>query len=181
MLEAGHEVQPLPGASAPLAALVGSGLPAERFSFVGFPPRRAGERRALFEALSGRRETLIFFESPRRLGETLRDLADCLGPRRACVARELTKLHEEWARDTLPALAERFAEGARGELTLVVEGASGEAEVADDPTLEIAIRARAAAGGSPSEIARDVARATGLPRKTVYPHVERLRSKEADS
>ena len=176
VLEAGHEVSPVPGASAVLAALVGSGLPAARFAFLGFPPRREGERRELFTSLRERGETLIFFESPRRLAESLADLALTLGPRRACVARELTKLHEEFARDSLPELARRFAEGARGEVTLVVEGAPARAAPPSDAVLDTAIRARAAAGGSASDIARDVARATGVPRKQVYARVQELRA-----
>ena len=170
-LEAGHAVVPVPGASALLAALVGSGLPAARFHFAGFPPRRAGERDKLFAALAARPETLLFFESPRRLADTLAALAGALGPRRACVARELSKLHEEFVRGTLPELAERFADGARGEVTLVVAGAPARSAAATDEVLEAAIRARSAAGGSPSDIARDVARATGLARKAVYARV----------
>ena len=170
-LDAGHEVRSVPGASALLAALVASGLPCARFTFLGFPPRKPGERRALFEALGERPETLVLFESPRRVAATLRDLAEVLGPRRACLARELTKLHEELARDTLPALARRFAEGARGEVTLVVEGAPPREALPDSDLVDAAIRARAAAGGSPSEIARDVARATGVARDEVYERV----------
>jgi 16S rRNA (cytidine1402-2'-O)-methyltransferase len=170
VLDGGYEVSAVPGASAVLSALVASGLPAASFSFVGFPPRKAGDRRALLESLRERPVTLVFFESPRRLAATLADLAAVLGPRRACVARELSKLHEELARGPLDALAERFAEGARGEVTVVVEG-TRVAAPATDEALEAAIRARAAAGGSASEIARDVARATGVSRKTVYSRV----------
>ena len=114
---------------------------------------------------------------------TLRELADALGARRACVARELTKLHEELARGTLDALAERFAAGARGEVTIVVEGAPARAAAADSDLVDAAIRARAAAGGSASEIARDVARATGAPRSAVYRRVRagRARSRDCDA
>jgi len=170
-LAAGHAVCAVPGPSAVLAALIASGLASGGFSFVGFPPRKAGERKALFASLRDRAETLVFFESPRRLGTTLRELSDALGARRACVARELTKLHEELARGTLDALAARFAAGARGEVTLVVEGAPARAVAADSDLVDAAIRARAAAGGSASDIARDVARATGAPRSAVYRRV----------
>ena len=85
----------------------------------------------------------MFFESPRRVAATLRELAAALGPRRACVARELTKLHEELARGTLDALAERFADGARGEVTLVVEGAPARAAAPASELVDAAIRARA--------------------------------------
>jgi 16S rRNA (cytidine1402-2'-O)-methyltransferase len=171
-IAAGHAVSAVPGPSAVLAALAASGLAGGPFSFIGFPPRSAGERKSLFESLRGRTEALVWFESPRRLAATLRELSAALGARRACVARELTKLHEELARDTLDALAERFAEGARGEVTLVVEGAPARAAAAaDSEIVDAAIRARAAAGGSASEIARDVARATGAPRSAVYERV----------
>jgi 16S rRNA (cytidine1402-2'-O)-methyltransferase len=171
-LGAGHAVSAVPGPSAVLAALVASGLASGAFSFLGFPPRKAGERKALFAALHGRAETLVFFESPRRIAATLRELSEALGPRRACVARELTKLHEEHVRDHLDALAERFADGARGEVTLVVEGAPERAAASvESEVVDAAIRARAAAGGSASEIARDVARATGAPRSAVYERV----------
>lgn len=175
--EAGHAVLPVPGPSAVLAALVAAGLPATRFTFLGFLPRKAGERDAELRALAGRPETLVLFESPRRLGGTLRRLAEALGPRRACVARELTKRHEEAARGTLPELAERFAEGTRGEVTLVVEGAP-EAEAArglDAAGLEAAIRERVAAGESPRAIAAALAPGARVPRRQVYARAVALR------
>jgi 16S rRNA (cytidine1402-2'-O)-methyltransferase len=150
---AGHAVEAVPGASAVLAALVVAGLPAERFTFVGFLPRRGAERERLLARLRDARETLVFFESPRRLAATLRELAERLGDRRAAVARELTN---------------RFAEGVRGEVTLVVEaGGQREAVVAEED-LDAEIRARIAAGGRAREIAAALAPATGLPRRAVY-------------
>src|SRR5262245_11074121 len=128
---AGHPVEAVPGASAVLAALVVAGLPAERFTFVGFLPRRRAERERLLARFGEASETLVLFESPRRLVATLRELAERLGDRRACVARELTKRYEEVARGRLGELALRFADGARGEVTLVVEGGA-EAAVAED-------------------------------------------------
>ena len=170
-IDAGHAVCAVPGPSAVLAALDASGLAGGAFTFLGFAPRKAGERRALFASLRDRAETLVLFESPRRLAATLSELAAALGARRACVARELTKLHEELARGTLAELAARFASGARGEVTLVVEGAPARAVEASSELVDAAIRARAAAGGSASEIARDVARATGASRSAVYERV----------
>ncbi|HEY5658809.1 MAG TPA: 16S rRNA (cytidine(1402)-2'-O)-methyltransferase [Myxococcota bacterium] len=172
-IAAGHAVTPIPGPSALLAALVAAGLPAERFTFLGFLPRRKGAREALLASLRSRPETLVFFESPRRLPATLRQLAEVLGERPACVARELTKLHEELVRDTLGALAERFADGARGEVTLVVAGASeADAEPAvsaDD--LDADIRARLANGETARDIAAALARERNLPRRDVYARV----------
>ena len=163
---AGHAVEAVPGASAALAALVVSGLPAQRFTFLGFLPRRASERERLLARLRDAPETLVLFESPRRLAATLRELAERLGDRRACVARELTKRYEEVARGRLGELALHFADGARGEVTLVVEGGA-EASVAEDD-VDAEIRARLAAGGRAREIAAALAAATGLPRRTLY-------------
>ena len=175
VVDAGFPVVAVPGASAVLTALASAGLPAERWSFVGFLPRRAGDRRKCLESLVGRSETLIFFESPRRVGDTLQELAAVFGARRACVARELTKLHEELARDTLDRLAERFAEGARGEVTILVAGAPESTGEAPSEIVDLAIRARLPAGGPASEIARDVAKAVGVPRRDVYARVLALR------
>jgi 16S rRNA (cytidine1402-2'-O)-methyltransferase len=175
-LQAGHPVTPIPGPSALLAALVVAGLPAERFTFLGFLPRRKGARDALLASLRQRPETLVLFESPRRLPTTLRQLADALGERPACVARELTKLHEELVHDTLGALAQRFADGARGEVTIVVGGAPEAAVSPDAPgDLDAEIRARLAAGQTPRDVAAALARASGLARREVYARVLAVR------
>jgi 16S rRNA (cytidine1402-2'-O)-methyltransferase len=167
-IEAGHKVEPVPGPSASLAALVASGLPAERFSFVGFLPRKAGERKARIAELAGRVDTLIFFESPRRVAATLGELAEALGARRACVARELTKLHEEAVRGTLPELVVRFADGARGEVTIVVEGPADVAELPSPERLRERVRSLVADGVSARDAAARVASETGAPRRTLY-------------
>ncbi|HEX2485639.1 MAG TPA: 16S rRNA (cytidine(1402)-2'-O)-methyltransferase [Myxococcota bacterium] len=175
-LAAGHAVHPVPGASAVLSALVGSGLAPVPFAFHGFPPRRAGERRALFASLAERPETQLFFESPRRIGATLAELARAFGPeRRACVARELTKLHETFERDALGELAGRFAGGAKGEVTLVVAGAAArEAPAAAD--LDAALRAALAGGASARDAAREVAERLGVPRREAYARATALRA-----
>lgn len=165
-LEAGHAVVAVPGASAVLAALAVSGLPAVPFAMLGFPPRAAGARRAFLEAWRGRPETLVLFESPRRIGRTLAEALEILGDRPACLARELTKLHEEAVRDRLSVLAERFADGARGEVTLVVGGAPPQAVDAQD--LEARIEGLVAAGLSARDVAAEVAAATGAPKREVY-------------
>jgi 16S rRNA (cytidine1402-2'-O)-methyltransferase len=121
-LDAGHRVVPVPGPSAVIAALSASGFSAVPFAFLGFLPRKAGPQRKRLEAYAERPETLVLFESPHRLGVTLSRAAEVLGERRACVARELTKLHEEIVRGELAELADRFREGTRGEITLVIEG-----------------------------------------------------------
>jgi len=173
VIAAGHPVRAVPGPSALLAALGVAGLGAERFSFLGFLPRRSGERRALLARFATVPETLVIFESPRRLAATLGELAECFGERRACVARELTKLHEESVRGSLAELAERFAEGTRGEVTLVVEGAPP-AEAPRAADLDGEIRVRLARGESPRDVAAALAR-PGLPRREVYARVQALR------
>ena len=168
-IAAGHEVIALPGASAVLAALVVSGLPATPFTFVGFLPRRGRDRTDALAKLRDRTETLVLFESPQRVADTLAELARVFGPRRACVARELTKLHEEAARGTLVELAERFAEGARGEITLVVAGASAEAEAQPSPeALRERVRALLAGGMSPRDVADALRAETRAPRRELY-------------
>jgi len=164
----GHSVVPVPGPSALLAALVASGLPAGAFTFVGFLPRKAGERARRLAELAGRPETLVLYESPRRVGALLRELAAAFGERQACVARELTKLHEELVRGTLGELAERFAEGARGEVTLVVAGAPLAAEPVAEDALRERVRVALAAGVSARDLATQLARETGAPRRTLY-------------
>lgn len=172
-VEAGHQVVALPGASALLAALSASGLPMREFTFLGFLPRRSGERRKLFESLKDGRPTLVAFESPHRVRKTLEDLLETIGDRRIAVSRELTKLHEEVFRGAVSQALAHFTE-PRGEFTLVVEGVpagarkaaqmGGEAEAA---VREQLARLRAA-GAKGREAARRVAAETGLPQGDVY-------------
>ena len=129
-LAEGIAVHAIPGASAPLTGLALAGLPTDRFFFAGFLSAKHGERRGALEELKALRATLIFFEAPQRLSQSLADMADILGPRPAAMARELTKLHEEVRRDDLAALA-RFYAGEnppKGEITLLV-GPPSEAEI----------------------------------------------------
>lgn len=175
-IDAGARVVPVPGPAALLLALIGSGLPTDRFFFAGFPPRKPGPRRALFASLRALPATLIFYESPHRAGATLADLLEALGDRPACVARELTKTHEEFVRGTLATLADRYRdERPLGEITLVVGGApAGAAEETDDE-----LRARAAALLAAGQTARDVAQRladeTGRSRREIYALVSALK------
>ena len=164
--EAGLPVFAAPGASALLAALAVAGLPTDAFSFMGFlPPKAAGRESALRE-LAGRRETLGFYESPRRLGESLAAMAAMFGADRpAAVALELTKLHERVARGTLSELADRFAGEEKGEAVILVGGA---ADVAADPD-EWRAALVAAMADQPLRAAVDeVAGRFNLKRKDVY-------------
>jgi 16S rRNA (cytidine1402-2'-O)-methyltransferase len=167
----GLPVTALPGANAAVTALVLSGLPPAPFLFLGFPPPKSAARRAEFGKLraaeqAGLSATLIWYEAPHRLAETLADLAQSFGDRPAAVARELTKRFEEVARGTLPELAARYAgETARGEITLLV-GPAGAPEPAR-ADLDAELR-RAMDGNSLKDAAALVAAATGLPRRIVY-------------
>jgi 16S rRNA (cytidine1402-2'-O)-methyltransferase len=175
---AGHRVESLPGASAVLAALAVSGLPVAPFTFIGFLPRRTGERAAVLAEYAERSETLVVFESPKRLARTLLELAGALGDRPACVARELTKLHEEVRRGPLRELADHYESGTRGEVTVVVHGApAGRSRpaAADAGVLDERIRKGLEAGGRPKEIAAVLAEETGLARRVLYAQVIRVR------
>jgi 16S rRNA (cytidine1402-2'-O)-methyltransferase len=168
---AGFAIEVVPGPSAPAAALSISGLPAVPHFFAGFLPARAGERRRALELLKGREETLVWFEAPHRLLESLEDSAQVLGARRASVARELTKLHEEVVRGTLPELAAAFrARGAgRGEITVVVEGSSGNvSEREGGPSLDDEIRTGLARGAAKRELARELAKKWRRPAREIY-------------
>jgi len=165
----GLTVQAVPGANAATTALVLSGLPPHPFLFHSFPPPKQAARRAAFQALraaerAGLSATLVFYEAPHRLVETLRDMAEMFGDRPAAVARELTKRFEEVLRGTLSSLATHFAaQAARGEITVVVGPAPDEA-----PEDFGALLAEALTTHSVREAAALVAEATGTPRKAVY-------------
>lgn len=167
---AGHPVLVIPGPSAPAAALAVSGLPAVPHLFLGFLPARQGERRRFLEAVEGRAETLVWFEAPHRLHESLDEAARVLGHRRACVARELTKLHEETLRGTLPELARILAARGpgRGEITVVVEGNRGEPARPSADDVDDHIREALAAGISLKKLSREIAKRSGSPAREIY-------------
>jgi 16S rRNA (cytidine1402-2'-O)-methyltransferase len=158
-------VTALPGPSAVLTALAVSGLPTDRFSFEGFLPRKS--RVAYFAALAREQRTMVFFESPNRLGDSLNDLATALGAdRRVVVCRELTKLHEEVKRGTAAEVAAYFADGARGEICIVVEGA--QPATSDLPTGIAQVLKLVTEGSRLKEAAAEVAEETGLSRRDLY-------------
>lgn len=167
---AGYAVRVIPGPSAPAAALSISGLSAVPHLFLGFLPARAGERRRLLEGIRDRPETLVWFEAPHRLLESLEEAARTLGPRRACVARELTKVHEEAARGTLSSLAAEFrgrGEG-RGEATVVVEGNREPPAVMSEQEMDREIRKGLAAGKEKRTIAREIGARAARPTRDIY-------------
>ncbi len=165
-IEEGFEVVPVPGPSSILAALVASGIEPCPFSFHGYIPKKG--RAEFFRSLRGRRETLVFFETALRLPDSLRAMLEELGDRRCCIARELTKVHEEFIRgrisEVLPA-----SEGLRGEICLVVEGAGEEVE----PWRERALRL-VDAGYSVREAARIVALLFGVSKREVYGYLNEV-------
>ena len=180
-IAAGVRVEVVPGPSAALAALLGSGLPAERFLFLGFPPREAGARRAMLGTLRAEPATMIFYEAPDRLAATLHDAADAFGAdRRAGLGRELTKLHEEHVRGTLGELAARYAEAPpRGECTLVIAGGGG-AGSGEAVDVEAELRALLDAGIGPRDAAARLVVRTGKPRRVLYQLALALRREPRD-
>jgi 16S rRNA (cytidine1402-2'-O)-methyltransferase len=166
-IDAGVRVSALPGPSAALTALAVSGIASDRFCFEGFPPRKRGDRRKALGALAGEQRTMIFFESPRRVGETLADMAAAFGEgRQAAVCRELTKTHEEVRRGPLGELATDLADGVLGEVTIVVAGAEG--TVADPATLVARVRSLADKGMRLKDAAAVVSEETGVSRRELY-------------
>ncbi|WP_030377427.1 MULTISPECIES: 16S rRNA (cytidine(1402)-2'-O)-methyltransferase [unclassified Streptomyces] len=163
-------VTAVPGPSAVLTALALSGLPVDRFCFEGFPPRKAGERLARLREVADERRTLVYFEAPHRLDDTLAAMAEVFGAeRRAAVCRELTKTYEEVRRGGLGELAAWAAEGVRGEITVVVEGAPERAEAAVDAAeLVRRVRVREDAGERRKEAIAAVASAAGVPKREVF-------------
>ena len=168
-VEAGVEVTAVPGPSAVLTALAVSGLPVDRFCFEGFLPRRGGERARRLTALAAEQRTMVFFESPHRLADTLADAVAAFGAdREAAVCRELTKTHEEVRRGPLGELVAWAADGVRGEVTIVVAGAAA-AEADRDPTrLLAAVQAHEDGGMSRKDAIAEVARSAGVRKREVY-------------
>ncbi|MFB7309855.1 16S rRNA (cytidine(1402)-2'-O)-methyltransferase [Streptomyces sp. NPDC056192] len=168
-VEKGIRVTAVPGPSAVLTALALSGLPVDRFCFEGFLPRKAGERLGRLREVADERRTMVFFEAPHRLDDTLAAMAEVFGgDRRAAVCRELTKTYEEVKRGPLAELAVWAAEGVRGEITVVVEGAADVAEELDAAELVRRVQVREEAGERRKEAIAAVAAAAGLPKREVF-------------
>lgn len=168
-LEAGHRVVPIPGASAPLAALVGSGMPSDAFLFAGFLPVKDKGKRDRFSELAKIPATLMFFESPHRISATVKVASEVLGPnRRAVVCRELTKTFEEFRRGTLSELAEWYGEDriVKGEIVLLIEPPSYD-EIPDMEDVEKLLKDLVATM-SAAKAAGEASKLTGLPRKELY-------------
>ncbi|WP_370010555.1 16S rRNA (cytidine(1402)-2'-O)-methyltransferase [Nocardia cyriacigeorgica] len=166
-VEAELPVTCLPGPSAVTTALALSGLPVERFCFDGFPPRKSGQRREWLRTLVAESRACVFFEAPHRLADCLADAVEILGPdRRAAVCRELTKTYEEVVRGSLAELAAWAVDGARGEITVVIEGA--QPSTAEPADLVAEVEARVQEGVRLKEACAEIASTTGVSRKELY-------------
>ncbi len=180
-IERGFQVVSIPGPSALTAALPASGLPLDRFLFVGFLPRKAGDRQRVLQEVGSEKATLVFFEAPHRLRETLADMIECLGVNRPiAVCRELTKLHEEIWRGTLAeAQTEWTQREPRGEFTLVVGGAPPQPDWVQ-PQVEAALAQALAAGQSIKDAVRQVTDKSGWGKREVYALAQKLKQAEAE-
>ncbi|WP_312888410.1 16S rRNA (cytidine(1402)-2'-O)-methyltransferase [Nonomuraea rhodomycinica] len=173
-VEEGVTVTALPGPSAVTTALAVSGLPSDRFCFEGFPPRKTGERARRLSALSGEERTMVFFEAPHRLAESLEAMAEAFGAERpAAVCRELTKTYEEVRRGGLAELAAWAAGGVKGEITVVVAGHVPDEGPPDLEALVAEVERRVAAGEQRKAAVAEVAKAAGMPKRELYDAVHR--------
>ena len=169
VLHAGHMVSPIPGPSAPLAALVASGLPTDAFVYLGYLPRKGIDRRQRLIETAELPYTLVFLETPHRLMASLQDLLEVLGDRPVSIARELTKLHEEIYRGRISEALWYFTQHApRGEFTLVVAGCEADKASWSEDELRIAIRKFRQDGAAAAKIAAELSKQSGWPRRKVY-------------
>jgi len=172
-IERGITVTPIPGPTAAVTALIASGLPTDAFVFLGFLPRRSSDRRKLLEEVMRERRTLVAYEAPHRLIESLADLQAVLGDRPIAVARELTKVHEEIWRGTISGAREHFAGEVLGEITLVIAGAATSTRW-DEADVRRALEQSLHTGASVSDAAREIAALSNWPRREVYQLALRL-------
>ncbi len=167
-IDAGISVVPIPGPSAPLCALISSGMPTDRFLFAGFPPRQAGKRRRFLETFGSLQATLVFFEAPHRILDTLGDVITALGDRSVSLSISLTKQWERAYRGKASQVLEALnanPDDVIGEMTLVIEGAG---DVEDDPRVWELVDALARSGVSPAIIRDAVSKTMGVARRPVY-------------
>jgi 16S rRNA (cytidine1402-2'-O)-methyltransferase len=179
-LASGFDVKPVPGPSAPISALAVSGLPTDSFLYLGYLPHKKGERRKFVERISNSPYTLIFLESPHRILDSLADLHSSLGDRRICVAREMTKMFEEYWRGTLRGAIDYFkSQEVRGEFTLVLEGKMKEERAMwTEEELLAAIQAESRGEKAAKEISADLSERSGWNKKEVYRLVNQIRGKD---
>ena len=165
--EAGYRVIPLSGCSAFLNALVASGLVVQPFIFIGFLPSSENDRKKKLVEYAHYPMTMVFYEAPHRIAKTLRDMKEVLGDRRCVIARELTKLHEEFLRGTISQLLEA-ADDLKGEMVIVMEGCSQQEETYSDETLVKMVEEAIQTGDSRSKAVKDIAKKTGVSKNRIY-------------
>lgn len=176
-LREGHQVVPVPGPSAPIAALSGSGLATDKFIYLGYLPRKSSARLQLLDQIKDLPWTVVCLESPHRLVDSLEDCQTILGNREIVVARELTKLHEEFIRGPITKAREHFLEHKpRGEITLVIAGADPDGAWSESQLLEVLKEELESGQLSPSQLAKDLASRSGWSRKSIYDLMQNLSS-----
>jgi 16S rRNA (cytidine1402-2'-O)-methyltransferase len=181
VIAAGHEVSPIPGACAPIAALVTSGLPTDAFLYLGYLPRKAGDRERLLNKIASLPYTMIFLEAPHRLLAALEHLQAELGDRQIAVGRELTKLHEEIFRGSLSQARQHFTENhPRGEFTLVLAGNTTRLECWNEELLNAEVQALLAKGEPASKVAAQLAGPSGWSRREIYQHLLKTQGKPSN-
>jgi len=174
-LASGFDVRPVPGPSAPIAALIVSGLPTDSFLYLGYLPHKASERRKMVEQIANLSYTLVFLESPYRIVEALEDILSELGDRQICVAREMTKMFEEFWRGSVSRALEYFkSQTARGEFTLVVAGAEKSLGEWTESETVAAIRSGLEAGESPSRLSKRLAGESGWSKRDIYRLIQEI-------
>jgi 16S rRNA (cytidine1402-2'-O)-methyltransferase len=175
---AGHSVSPIPGPSAPIAALVASGLPTDAYVYLGYLPRKSNDRQRLLKQVADYSFTLIFLEAPHRLMKSLQEMLELLGDRQMAVGRELTKLHEEIFRGSLSQVIDHFTENPpRGEFTLVVAGKTAYTQLWSEQRLRAALEANIISELSSSQLAAQLADQSGWSRKEIYQQLLKIRGK----
>jgi len=180
VIAAGHEVSPIPGACAPIAALVASGLPTDTFLYLGYLPRKAGERERLLNKIANLPYTLIFLEAPHRFLAALEHLQEVFGDRQIAVGRELTKLHEEIFRGSLSQARQHFTENpARGEFTLVLRGNTSQPERWHEEHMSTEVQAHLNKGEPASQVAAQLAGPSGWSRREIYQHLLKTQGKKS--
>lgn len=176
-LASGFDVRPIPGPSAPIAALTVSGLPTDSFLYLGYLPHKSSERHNRLNEVSEQPFTLIFFETPHRITDSLEDILSTLGNRRICIAREMTKLYEEFWRGNISEAIEHFkSKEPRGEFTVVIEGKKKEeSEKWSEEELTEAIKKELAAGKSAKEISAELAEQSRWGKKEIYAMINKMK------
>jgi len=176
VLKHGLKVVPIPGACAATAALSAAGLPTDSFYFAGFPPAKSGKRRSFLAPLAALSATIILYEAPHRLLATLGDIAEVMGKRQITIARELTKIYEEFITGELPDIIDQISKGKeRGELVILIAAAKEQDKEADAHSVEEQLRDLLAKGYSVKDAATMTAVATGQPRRLLYAQALSLR------